>query len=149
MSRREERETIFALLYEYTYYGEMLPDAFLSDREKLRECGFSDFIKDSFIGTACAVGEIDRYISDYAKGWKLSRISRVTKSVLRLAVYELIFTDTPPKAVINEAVELAKKYDEKKASGFVNGILNKLARGEGRIADEPCESTPAKEANGE
>lgn len=135
MSRREERETVFTLLYEYTFYDAATPADFLIEREELREGTFSDFVKESFTGVLAALGEIDKRISEYAKGWKLTRLSRVTKSILRLAVYELIFTDTPPKAVINEAVELAKKYDEQKASGFVNGILNKLARGEGKIAE--------------
>ena len=68
-------------------------------------------------------------------GWKIKRMSKVTLSVLRLAVYELKYTDTPPKAVINEAVEISKEYDDEKASPFVNGILNKVARTEGLIAD--------------
>ena len=62
-------------------------------------------------------------------------MSRVTKSVLRLAVYETTFTDTPPKVLINEAVELAKKYGEDKADKFINGILNSFARDEGLLSD--------------
>lgn len=137
MSRREDREVVFTLLYEYSYYDAEGVDCFLEDREQFREIPFSDYIKSSFANTVSAVYEIDKSISEYAKGWKLSRLSRVTKAILRLAVYEIVFTDTPAKAVINEAVELAKKYDEAKASGFVNGILNKLARAEGKIAEGP------------
>ena len=81
------------------------------------------------------IADIDSLISTHAVGWKIKRMSKVTISILRLAVYELKFTDTPPKAVINEAVEIAKEYDDDKAAPFVNGILNKFARSEGYISD--------------
>jgi len=139
MTRHEERELIFTLLYEYTFYEGTNPDVYITSREKMNETVYSDFVKSSFSGVCAAVTEIDGNISKYAVGWKVSRMSRVTRSILRLAVYELIYTDTPPKAVINEAVELSKEYDEEKASSFINGILNKFARAEGKIADESNE----------
>lgn len=135
MTRREERETAFSLLYEYTYYEGMSAEDFLKLREDFNEVEYSDFVKEEFSGAVTALGEIDLAISKHAVGWKVSRMSRVTKSILRLAFYEMIFTDTPAKVVINEAVELAKKYAEDKASGFVNGILNNYARFNGKIVD--------------
>lgn len=96
---------------------------------------FSEFVTTAFIGCVASAGELDRRISEYSKGWKVSRISRIAKSILRLAVYETVFTETPPKAVINEAVELAKTYDDDRSAKFINGILNSFARAEGYIAD--------------
>ena len=62
-------------------------------------------------------------------------MSAVTKALLRMAVGEMLYTDVPPKACINEAVEIAKVYDEGKAPRFINGILNKVARAAGKITD--------------
>ncbi len=135
MTRHEERIQIFTLLYEYTFYDGADAGAFIASREELNEAEYSPFIRDSFCGAAKSSNEIDEIISRHAVGWKIKRMSKVTLSVLRLAVYELKYTDTPPKAVINEAVEIAKEYDDEKAAPFVNGILNKVARTEGLIAD--------------
>ncbi len=96
---------------------------------------FSEFVRTAFTGCVASAGELDRRISEFSKGWKVSRISRIAKSILRLAVYETVFTETPPKAVINEAVELAKTYDDERSAKFINGILNSFARAEGYIAD--------------
>lgn len=135
MTRREERETAFSLLYEYTYYEGLSAEDFLKQREDFNEAVYTDFVKSEFSGTVMALGEIDLAIAKYAVGWKVSRMSKVTRSILRLAFFETIFTDTPIKVVINEAVELAKKYAEDKAPGFVNGILNNYARGTGKLVD--------------
>lgn len=135
MTRHEERIQIFTLLYEYTFYDGADADEFIASREELNEAEYSPFIRDSFCGAVKNSDEIDEIISRHAVGWKIKRMSKVTLSVLRLAVYELKYTDTPPKAVINEAVEIAKEYDDEKAAPFVNGILNKVARTEGLIAD--------------
>ena len=72
--------------------------------------------------------EIDRKIEEHAKGWKLERISRMSLSVLRLCTYELMFTDVPKPVALNEAVELAKRYDTDEAPAFINGVLNSVAR---------------------
>ncbi|MCF0137812.1 MAG: transcription antitermination factor NusB [Oscillospiraceae bacterium] len=75
--------------------------------------------------------QIDRYIEKYASGWKLSRISKTALAVLRCAVCEIMYMDDIPNgAAINEAVELAKGYDEPETVAFVNGILGGFVRGE-------------------
>ena len=135
MTRREQREAVLSLLYEYTFYEGASASDFLTDKEGFNEEKYEDYIRESFAGAVAALSEIDASIKKYAVRWKISRLSRITKSILRFGVYELIFTETPPKVVINEAVELAKKYGEDKASGFVNGILNNFARGEGKLTD--------------
>ncbi|MBQ9687192.1 MAG: transcription antitermination factor NusB [Oscillospiraceae bacterium] len=75
--------------------------------------------------------EIDRYIRSYAKGWKLERISKTALAVLRCAICEILYMeDIPNAAAINEAVELAKGYDDPDTVAFVNGLLGGFMRGE-------------------
>ena len=69
---------------------------------------------------------IDGVIGRHAKGWKTSRISKVSRSILRLCVYEMLYEEIPYSVSINEAVELAKKFDDEKARPFINGILNSV-----------------------
>jgi len=71
--------------------------------------------------------EIDDKISKHATNWQLKRMAVIDRNVLRIGVFELLYTtDIPPKVTINEAVELAKKYGDLESSKFVNGILDKI-----------------------
>ncbi len=75
--------------------------------------------------------QIDKYIEKYAMGWKTSRISKTAMAVLRCAICEILYMeDIPNAAAINEAVELAKGYDEAETVSFVNGVLGGFMRGE-------------------
>ena len=75
--------------------------------------------------------ELDEYISNYAFGWKFSRIPRVAISILRVAMYEILYMqDIPNAAAINEAVQLAKHYEDPKTVAFLNGILGTFVREE-------------------
>jgi len=84
--------------------------------------------------------ELDDIISRYAQGWKISRISRTALAVLRCALYELRYMpDIPVAAAINEAVELAKGYDEPETVSFINGILGSYVRDQGVELPETAE----------
>lgn len=80
---------------------------------------------------ACVLGVLDKYdelteiiSSNLARGWKIERISKVARAILMLAIYEINYLDdVPDKVAINEAIELAKKFDDPDSSGFVNGVL--------------------------
>lgn len=75
--------------------------------------------------------ELDEYISKYAIGWKFQRIPRIAAAIMRVAMFEVLYMpEIPASAAINEAVELAKKYDEPKVASFVNGILGSFVRKE-------------------
>lgn len=81
--------------------------------------------------------ELDQYIEKYAKGWKFERIPLVAAAVMRLAMYEILYMpDIPNAASINEAVEIAKKYENEDVVRFINGILGTFVRMEALI-DEP------------
>jgi N utilization substance protein B len=74
------------------------------------------------------LGEIDNMLNTRAKGWTTERMGKVDLTILRLAVYEIVFDDDVPTGVaINEAVELAKKFGQEESSSFVNGVLAKFA----------------------
>jgi N utilization substance protein B len=88
-----------------------------------------DFARVLAEGTLEKLPEIDAQISRLSIGWPMERMSQVDKSILRLAVYELLFLkDTPKSVAINEAIELAKKYSSPEAAKFINGILGNLAK---------------------
>lgn len=82
------------------------------------------FANQLFEGAARDAKELDELITKHAENWRLERISAIDRAILRLAMHEMRATDTPPKVVINEAVDLAKKFSSEEAGGFVNGILD-------------------------
>jgi N utilization substance protein B len=82
------------------------------------------FADQLFEGAAHDATALDELIVKHAENWRLDRISAIDRAILRLALHEMRATDTPAKVVINEAVELAKKYSADDASAFVNGILD-------------------------
>jgi N utilization substance protein B len=77
-----------------------------------------------FEGAAKDTTAIDELIVRQAENWRLERLAVIDRAILRLAIYELRTTDTPPKVILNEAVELAKKFSSEEAGSFVNGILD-------------------------
>lgn len=82
------------------------------------------YINDTTIGINDNIEEISDLINKNLKvGWEINRVSKIDLSLLKLAIYEIKFTDVPYKVAINEAVELAKKYGEDSSKNFVNGIL--------------------------
>lgn len=135
MTRHECREAVFSLIFEAEFNREKTADEIIADAVEIRGLKNEKYITETFRGVMANIPEIDETISTYAENWKISRMSKVSRSILRLAVYEMMFTEVPPKAVINEAVEIAKDYDDKAASGFINGILNKIAREKGFIKE--------------
>jgi transcription antitermination protein NusB len=84
-------------------------------------------------GVAAHRRVIDERIEHVSTNWRLDRMAKVDRNVLRLAVYELLVTDVPVKVVINEAIELGKKYGSESSGAFVNGVLDRVA------ADLPAE----------
>ena len=90
-----------------------------------------DYIRTVVLGTAEHARELDAYVEKYARGWKVSRISRIALTILRTALFEVLYMDEVPDSVaINEAVELAKGYEEPETVSFINGILGSFMRGE-------------------
>ncbi len=76
-------------------------------------------------------GELDQMLSDAAENWALERMAVTDRNVLRLGAYEILYTETPEKVAINEALELAKRFGAEQSSQFVNGILDRFIRKQG------------------
>ena len=82
------------------------------------------FANKLFEGAAKDADELDALIVQHAQNWRLERMAIIDRAVLRLAIYELRIAETPPKVILNEAVDLAKKFSSEDAGAFVNGILD-------------------------
>lgn len=129
MTRREEREQAFILLFEKSFNNETELDELYDFAVENEAITGSDFIKKLVFTAWENVDDIDAVIEKYSQGWKISRISKVALAVLRLAVCEIkYFDDIPVGVSINEAVELCKKYASKDDPSFVNGILGTVSK---------------------
>ena len=127
MNRYKQREQAFLLLFESQFSERDCDELIEIYAENIEEVG--DYSKLLFNGAYEKRDELDGIISEFSKGWKLYRISKVNISVLRIALFEIIYVDEVPASVaINEAVELTKKYSSKEDASFVNGILGSYTR---------------------
>jgi len=90
--------------------------------------GARAFAKELVTGVSAHRDELDARISEHAKNWRLSRMAAVDRNVLRLAVYELEHGDTPASVILDEAVELARRFGDDPSPAFVNGVLDAVAR---------------------
>lgn len=85
-----------------------------------------DFFYDLVDGVSQKLAELDAKIQSIATHWKISRMARVDRTIMRMACWEMLYTDTPRNVVIDEAVELARKYSTTESASFVNGILDHI-----------------------
>ncbi|NLU37244.1 MAG: transcription antitermination factor NusB [Clostridiales bacterium] len=131
MARKSAREAAMSLLYQRIFTERYDIEEFKSMVDSKLELDNKDkeYIEDILTGSKQHMDEIDDIIREYSKGWKFERISKVDLSILRLALYEILYRDDIPVSVsINEAVELAKKFGGDRTSSFVNGILGNFVR---------------------
>ncbi|MEX2014339.1 MAG: transcription antitermination factor NusB [Candidatus Saccharimonadales bacterium] len=106
-----------------------------------------EFLHELTEGVYKKVGELDQRIQPIAPDWPLSQIARIDLCILRISFYELLFMkDTPPKVVINEAVELAKSYGGENSSKFINGVLGTLLKELDEKKEVKQPKKPAKKA---
>lgn len=131
VSRRELREQIFKMLFRIEFHEseEMAEQMrlFLEEEDGADEQEEA-YIRNKYGQIVEHLEEIDRAINERAKGWKTTRMGKVDLSLIRLAVYEIMFDeDIPTGVAINEAVELAKRYGTDDSSSFINGVLAKFA----------------------
>lgn len=133
MGRHEQREQVFMLLFRVEFHdpGDMLRQEklFLEDNEAVIQEKDAAYIEAKEKAVREKITEIDRIINENTEGWDTARMGKVELTVLRLAVYEMLYDDDIPTGVaINEAVEIAKKYGQENAGGFVNGVLAKIMK---------------------
>lgn len=128
--RRKSREIALKVLYQIEITGEEPNEALSKYWSTLDiESGGDSYAKSIIFGVYNHLEEIDSLIMQSRTRWRLDRISLVDKAILRLGIYELLYEeDLEYKIIINEAVELAKKYGDINSKAFVNGILDEVAR---------------------
>ncbi|AZS14739.1 transcription antitermination factor NusB [Paenibacillus lutimineralis] len=120
MNEVEALEAVRMLIAEAT--GENESEVEIKNVDQAEE-----FVLELVNGTWSRKEEIDRVLSDYLKGWQISRLSKVDRQVLRLAVYEMVYRDdVPGKVAVNEAIEVAKHFGTGESGKFVNGVLGKM-----------------------
>ena len=130
MSRKTAREVAMKLAFARLFgcedtYGAVLDKSGITETPKPDDVKFADEL---LCGVEEKKEEIDGLISEFAVDWTIERMPKVDLSILRIAVYEIMYRcDIPDSVSINEAVELAKKYEGEKTPGFINGILNASA----------------------
>ena len=132
MSRRSARKNAFFLLFQMDFNEtaefDQVKEIFFAEKETPVEESDKAFILSEVEGVHEHMEEIDAIIEQSATGWDLSRMNKVELAILRLAVYEMKYGETPVGVAINEAVELAKKFSSDEAPAFVNGVLGKAAK---------------------
>ena len=132
MSRISARKNAFNLIFQYGFINaeevESNKDIYFGENLDIDEED-KKYILATVDGTIENIEKIDEVIAERARGWSIERMSKVDLAILRLAVYEILFSeDMPDSITINEAVELAKKYSSDEAPAFINGILGKLSQ---------------------
>lgn len=131
MSRREQREEIFKLLFRLPFYTR---EEFLEQLKLFSQTNCDKINSDVcryIVNKAEAVFNnleaIDEMISANTRGWSIERLSKVVLAILRLGIYEIVYDpDIPDRVAINEAVELSKAYADEEAFTFVNALLGKV-----------------------
>lgn len=125
MTRKEARTEAFRLLFETEFHAEDGAETIYALSEETREMGEDPYVKTVYFGVQEHLEELDELIARHSNGWKPSRITPVSKSAMRLCVYEMKYMKEIPAAVsLNEAIELVKTFDDLKMKAFVNGVLN-------------------------
>ena len=127
--RRYSRETVFKLLFEYSFYFEpnegtlalMLSDADLDDQDK-------EYIKKTYRGVVENYDSLKQTVASQLKSFAIERLYRPDLIILMIGAYELEQKNDPERVIINEAVELAKKFGTERSGGFVNGVLGAILR---------------------
>ena len=127
LKRREARELLLGLLFESEFRtDESYVEIYATSAEE-RLIPEDSYIKNAYYTISEKKEIIDGWIGEHAHGWKTERLTKMSRSILRLGVYELLFEEQIPYSVtINEAVELTKTYDDPRARAFVNGVLHSV-----------------------
>ncbi len=151
LSRTISLQTLFAWDFNGKKDGdieEIIRDNFSNFAPNFDDGGF---VKDLVFGVRDNINEIDPYIVKYATEWPLDQITAIDRNILRLGIYELLFTETPPRVVINEAIEVAKSFGGDTSGKFVNGVLGSLyaEKPEIQVRDNKDEFEKEKKEEGE
>jgi N utilization substance protein B len=133
-SRRRSREHALQVLYQWDIRKQPVDESIeafytgLYSEESAARPPRDEFLEQLVRGTAEKAGEVDALISSHAEHWRLERMPAVDRNILRLAIYEMRHTETPPPVVIDEALELARRFSNEESVHFINGVLDAVRR---------------------
>ena len=134
-TRRRARESALQMLFQYDA-SDLAPEKVV---DLYRQCFGEGPLPDAFsvelfLGIARAIETVDATIAKSSDHWRLDRMNRVDRNILRIGVHEILNADgTPPRVAINEAVELAKRFATSESAAFVNGVLDRVARDRSKL----------------
>lgn len=125
MNRRECREFALLSLFQ-VYVGKNEPEVSMSHVANLAEVSIDPFAKELVLGVYENKGKIDSAIEQNTENWTVNRIGNVELNALRIATFEMMKGEEPPKVIVNEAIELVKMFSDDSAKKFANSVLQKL-----------------------
>ena len=129
MPRHESRELAFILIFEKSFQKDISVTELIDSAVELELFPHNEFAESLAKKVYLKLEEIDAVIEENLVGWSAKRISKATKSILRLAVCEMLYSENMPVGVaINEAVEIAKKYASQEDASYINGVLGSIAK---------------------
>jgi len=129
-ARRKARELALQMLYQHDVSGNA-PDMIISTFDDLQKSkpNTREFATRVFKGTVDHLGKIDEMIAAQADNWRIERMAVVDRNIIRMSIYEFLHeNDTPKLVIIDEAIEIAKKFGTQKSSQFINGILDGILK---------------------
>jgi len=131
MSRKTARRYAFEIIFQLPFQPDIdavsALDVYPEDNLPKINANERGFAIETITGVFGHLSAIDAHIAASSEGWSISRLNLIDLAALRLAVYEMLYTDTPVGVAINEAVDIAKLYSGDESGGFVNGILSKVS----------------------
>lgn len=127
-NRSKLRETIMTIIYQITLYKKNNMEYNVDDVIKENLEIDNEFVKDIVYGVTTYKNTLDEIANKYIDGWTIDRIDKTGAAILRMGLYELKFTDTPEVVIINEAVELSKKYCDDAVRKIINAVLDKFMK---------------------
>jgi len=126
LTRSEAREKIMVILYQIDMYTKNEIPYNVEEVIKENLEIDNNFVREIVYGVLEKANELDELISKYLENWNLDRLGKTDKAILRMATYEMLYSQTPKAVIINEAVELSKKYSDDKVIKLINAVLDKI-----------------------
>lgn len=130
ISRNKQREIIMIALYQIFLMQKNKISYELDDIIQSLVEGDNEFISNTIYGIIKNIEKIDEMANKYLANWDISRLGQTDQAILRMGIFEMMYTDTPKIVVIDEAVELAKHYSDEKVKGMINSVLDKIYKNE-------------------
>ena len=126
LNRSELRKKIMTILYQVNIYQKNKMNYNIEEIIKEVVEIDNEFVKEVVYGVMTYINDIDKVANDYLNDWTIDRLGNTDQAILRMGIYELLYTETPEIVAINEAIELAKLYSDDDVRKMINGVLDKV-----------------------